>query len=126
MIRGQDAAGFAFKSFAKLWHVGSMNPRIKRPGSYEGAGLSVSVHPEDWQQIAEIGGDLWELTKREQVREFPPSHEGAARDCRTVGYPEWLRSLCRSGEPHGTTTSVKRMSTLTSSQKKKLLLRVQK
>jgi len=58
------AAGFAFKSFAKLWHVGSMNPKDKRPGSYEGAGLSVSVHPEDWQQIAEIGGDLWELSKK--------------------------------------------------------------
>ena len=58
------AAGFAFKSFAKLWHVGSMNPKDKRPGSYEGAGLSVSVHPEDWQQIAEIGGDLWEFTKK--------------------------------------------------------------
>jgi 8-oxo-dGTP pyrophosphatase MutT (NUDIX family)/GNAT superfamily N-acetyltransferase len=60
----KNAAGFAFKSFPKLWHVGSMNPADKRPGSYEGAGLSVSVHPEDWQQIAEIGGDLWEFTKK--------------------------------------------------------------
>ena len=57
------AAGFAFKSFRKLWHVGSMDPKDKRDDSYEGAGLSVSVNPEEWQQIARIGGDLWELTK---------------------------------------------------------------
>ena len=58
------AAGFAFKTFSKLWHVGSMNPNDKRNDSYEGAGLSVSVNPEEWQQIARIGGDLWELTKK--------------------------------------------------------------
>src|SRR5271166_2856130 len=59
----KKAAGFAFKSFKKLWHVGSMNPNDKRDDSYEGAGLSVSVNPEEWQEIARIGGDLWELTK---------------------------------------------------------------
>ena len=59
----KKAAGFAFKSFKKLWHVGTMNPKDKRDDSYEGAGLSVSVNPEEWQQIARIGGDLWEFTK---------------------------------------------------------------
>jgi RNA:NAD 2'-phosphotransferase (TPT1/KptA family)/GNAT superfamily N-acetyltransferase/ADP-ribose pyrophosphatase YjhB (NUDIX family) len=59
----RKAAGFAFKSFKKLWHVGSMNPKDKRPGSLEGVGLSVSVHPEEWKGIAEIGGPTWELTK---------------------------------------------------------------
>jgi ADP-ribose pyrophosphatase YjhB (NUDIX family) len=59
----KKAAGFAFRSFKKLWHVGSMNPNDKRDDSYEGAGLSVSVNPDEWQQIARIGGDLWELTK---------------------------------------------------------------
>src|SRR5271170_6477459 len=57
------AAGFAFKSFKKLWHIGSMNVKDKREGSLEGIGLSVSVNPEEWAQIAEIGGDFWELTK---------------------------------------------------------------
>src|SRR5271170_4901116 len=57
------AAGFAFKSFKKLWHVGSMDVNDKREGSLEGIGLSVSVNPEEWAQIAEIGGDFWELTK---------------------------------------------------------------
>lgn len=60
----KKAAGFAFRSFKKLWHVGDMNPQSKRPGSYEGSGLSVSVNPEEWQYIAGIGGDLWELTKQ--------------------------------------------------------------
>lgn len=55
--------GFPMRSFKKLWHVGTMNARNKRPGSYEGAGLSVSLHPEDWKNIADIGGQTWELTK---------------------------------------------------------------
>jgi RNA:NAD 2'-phosphotransferase (TPT1/KptA family)/8-oxo-dGTP pyrophosphatase MutT (NUDIX family)/ribosomal protein L32 len=59
----KKAAGFVFKSFKTLWHVGTMNPKDKRDDSYEGAGLSVSVNPEEWQMIAKIGGDLWELTK---------------------------------------------------------------
>jgi 8-oxo-dGTP pyrophosphatase MutT (NUDIX family) len=57
------AAGFAFRSFKKLWHVGDMNPKSKQPGSLEGNGLSVSIHPEEWMEIAEISGDTWELTK---------------------------------------------------------------
>jgi 8-oxo-dGTP pyrophosphatase MutT (NUDIX family) len=60
----KKAAGFAFRSFKKLWHVGTMNPNDKQKGSYEGAGLSVSVNPEEWQYIAGVGGDLWELTKQ--------------------------------------------------------------
>jgi 8-oxo-dGTP pyrophosphatase MutT (NUDIX family)/GNAT superfamily N-acetyltransferase len=59
----KKAAGFAFRSFKKLWHVGDMNVKSKQPGSLEGSGLSVSIHPEDWMDIAEIGGDTWELTK---------------------------------------------------------------
>jgi hypothetical protein len=59
----KKAAGFAFKTFKKLWHVGSMDVKHKQEGSLEGSGLSVSVNPEEWMQIAEIGGDTWELTK---------------------------------------------------------------
>jgi 8-oxo-dGTP pyrophosphatase MutT (NUDIX family)/RNA:NAD 2'-phosphotransferase (TPT1/KptA family)/GNAT superfamily N-acetyltransferase len=57
------AAGFAFKSFKKLWHVGTMNPKDKRDDSYEGAGLSVSVNPEEWSMIAKLPGSYWEFTK---------------------------------------------------------------
>jgi 8-oxo-dGTP pyrophosphatase MutT (NUDIX family)/GNAT superfamily N-acetyltransferase len=59
----KKAAGFAFRSFKKLWHVGDMKAKSKGEGSLEGAGLSVSVHPEEWKGIAEIGGPTWELTK---------------------------------------------------------------
>lgn len=59
----KKAAGFAFRSFKKLWHVGDMNPKSKQPGSLEGSGLSVSIHPEEWKEIAEIGGATWELVK---------------------------------------------------------------
>jgi hypothetical protein len=50
-------------SIKKLWHVGNMNVKEKELGSLEGAGLSVSVNPEEWQYIAGIGGETWELTK---------------------------------------------------------------
>lgn len=54
------------KSFDVLWHVGSMDAANKRHGSYEGAGLSVSQHPQAWSRIARghVNGDVWELTKR--------------------------------------------------------------
>lgn len=49
--------------FEELYHVGTLNAADKRKGSLEGAGLSVSRHPESWSQIAEISGDVWRLTK---------------------------------------------------------------
>lgn len=52
------------RSFKTLWHVGAMDSTHKRQGSYEGAGLSVSLHPEDWTRIARLGGNpTWTLTK---------------------------------------------------------------
>lgn len=53
------------RTFDRLWHVGSMVASAKRKGSYEGAGLSVSRHPNAWTQIARghVNGDIWELTK---------------------------------------------------------------
>lgn len=50
-------------SFNKLFHVGTMNPTDKRHGSYEGAGLSVSLHPEEWMAIAGIGGPIWQCVR---------------------------------------------------------------
>lgn len=56
---------FPTRTFKKLWHVGSMNAGDKRQDSYEGAGLSVSLHPAAWRRIARghVGGDTWEMTK---------------------------------------------------------------
>lgn len=48
-------------SFPRLWHVGSMDVSHKRPGSYEGACLSVSRCPGAWREIGEgmVSGDCW-------------------------------------------------------------------
>lgn len=55
---------FPSLSFARLWHVGSMDIRKKRPGSHEGSGLSVSLHPDAWERINSFtAGDQWKLTK---------------------------------------------------------------
>lgn len=50
-------------SFPVLYHVGSMDSAKKGRGSYEGAGLSVSLHPATWCEIAPLGERLFKLTK---------------------------------------------------------------
>lgn len=52
------------KTFETLYHVGTMNTAHKGKGSYEGSGLSVSLHPEEWRRIARLGGaPIHKLTK---------------------------------------------------------------
>lgn len=60
-----EAASLPTRTFKELWHVGSMNPSDKRAGSHEGAGLSVSLHPEEWRRIARghVAGDLWRCVR---------------------------------------------------------------
>ena len=51
-------------AFDTLFHVGSLNPAEKKSMSYEGQGLSVSLHPDDWTAIARLGANpTWALTK---------------------------------------------------------------
>jgi hypothetical protein len=45
-------------------HIGSMNAAAKGPFSYEGSGLSVSLDPETWEEIAELGGCEWWRLRR--------------------------------------------------------------
>jgi len=61
-----ESPNIATKTFKKLYHVGSMDAAQKRSGSYEGAGLSVSTHPDAWRRIARgfVTGDTFELTKQ--------------------------------------------------------------
>jgi hypothetical protein len=49
----------------KLYHVGSLNVENKRDHSYEGAGLSVSTHPDAWRKIARghVTGDTYQAVK---------------------------------------------------------------
>jgi hypothetical protein len=53
------------RKMIKVFHVGSMDASHKRSGSYEGSGLSVSLHPDEWRRIARgaVSGDTWVLTK---------------------------------------------------------------
>lgn len=52
-------------SFKELFHVGPMNAADKRDDSYEGSGLSVSLHPDEWRSIASglVAGDTWRCLK---------------------------------------------------------------
>lgn len=48
----------------ETYHVGTLAPGHRKALSYEGEGLSVSVHPEDWSQIARLGGaPTWVLRR---------------------------------------------------------------
>lgn len=59
-----NPADYPARPFDVLFHVGSLDPAAKKSQSYEGQGLSVSVHPEDWAAIARLGGSpTWALTK---------------------------------------------------------------
>jgi hypothetical protein len=50
------------------YHVGLMNIANKSDISYEGSGLSISKHPEEWQKINPLtSGDLFELKKRTPI-----------------------------------------------------------
>lgn len=59
-------------TLARVWHIGTLNAADKAgryTQSLEGAGLSVSVHPEAWNEIARLGGLPWhELTQPGGIR----------------------------------------------------------
>lgn len=57
-----------------LTHVGKLDPTSKGTNSYEGQGLSVSLHPEEWQQIARLGGTVWSIGPAHPAR-FLDYHE---------------------------------------------------
>lgn len=59
---------FHLACFDEVFHVGSLDLADRSKSSYEGDGLSVSVHPEDWSAIARIGGATWVLRKPEQAQ----------------------------------------------------------
>jgi hypothetical protein len=69
-------------SFPKIHHVGSLNPADKNrrfEGSYEGAGLSVSQHPDEWRAIARLGAAPEWVGVREG-NEFLAFHDLTADD----------------------------------------------
>lgn len=74
---------------ASVKHVGTLDPTQKRDGSNEGAGLSVSLNPEAWMQIArgQVAGDVWGGRRQDgscgsflDVIGLKPSHLRSIRD----------------------------------------------
>ncbi len=53
------------RSLARVCHIGTLNPADKGDFSWEAHGLSVSLHPEEWERIAELGGRPWHLLARD-------------------------------------------------------------
>lgn len=55
------AARWPLRTIKRAYHVGTLNRSDKRRGSQEGAGLSISQHPDAWRQIARghVHGDDW-------------------------------------------------------------------
>lgn len=49
----------------RVMHVGDLDASAKRADSYEGSGLSVSLHPDEWRAIARgfVSGSTWLLEK---------------------------------------------------------------
>ena len=56
---------FPVRQLDEVFHVGSMRSGAKSSMSFEGAGLSVSLHPTIWRRIGKgwVDGKLWRLTR---------------------------------------------------------------
>jgi len=61
-LRRIAQAQFPVVGLDVVYHVGDLDPGSKGSESLEGAGLSVSLHPEEWSLIAKLPGDVWTLT----------------------------------------------------------------
>lgn len=50
----------------EVFHVGDLSkPAAVRDSSYEGTGLSVSLHPNEWARIARLGGNTYRLIRKD-------------------------------------------------------------
>lgn len=58
---------FPILNIDRVAHVGSLDASHKARGSYEGSGLSVSLHPLSWASIAKLG-DSGFILEREGAR----------------------------------------------------------
>lgn len=74
------------RTIKRAYHVGTLNPSDKRRGSQEGAGLSISQHPEAWRQIARglVHGDDWVLRSKSRgafldIHKLSDAHEQIIR-----------------------------------------------
>lgn len=65
-----EAAGpqprLPLRRLSRVCHIGTLDPEDKGPFSWESHGLSVSLDPERWEEIAKLGGRRWHLLERDQ------------------------------------------------------------
>ncbi len=92
---GQLVRALPKTSFEVLYHVGTMDAAQKNAAfeSLEGDGLSVSLHPEEWREIAELGNSpTWVLTKAgNQFLDFHSLDDDQRAQIREWGIAEgWL------------------------------------
>lgn len=51
-------------AFDEVFHVGDLDPSGRKAESYEGSGLSISIHPDEWARIARLGSpSRWQVTR---------------------------------------------------------------
>lgn len=81
-------------TFDEVFHVGSLNTADRKSASYEGDGLSVSVHPDDWSHIARLGGTAtWAMRRTDATPlRFVAFHDLSEAATNTIR--EW-------GQTHG-------------------------
>lgn len=58
------------KRIAVAKHVGTLDASAKRRDSMEGAGLSVSLHPDEWREIARglVSGPTWDCRRSDGAK----------------------------------------------------------
>lgn len=72
-----DVSDLPMVCLPRVWHVGTLDPSKKwcHGDSYEGSGLSVSLDPEAWKEIARLGGlPTHLLSKARQPGRFVDRH----------------------------------------------------
>lgn len=67
---------------SEVFHWGTLDPSHKKNFSYEGNGLSVTTHPDEWARITPLGGELWVLEK--VGGRFVSTHDMSEDHWRTV------------------------------------------
>lgn len=109
---------FPTRYIREVAHIGTLNATDKTEGSYEGAGLSVSVAPGDWAHIARLPGPVWTLTRHDgrpfcfvEAHDMDPqiARDHAVRNGYASAVEAWtVPCFDEDGEPSGQTTFLDR------------------
>jgi hypothetical protein len=85
----QEPSSFPLRRLDSVWHIGTLDPadlHSNYSSSYEGHGLSVSLDPEEWERIANLGGRPCHELNKEGAR-FIDAHSLTTAQKNTV--KEW-------------------------------------